>query len=149
MNYHNPIKLKQNKTDVCKLPYLLTICIQTNHIGHDIKITNDEYMVIHNTVQHITQTIEMSQPVVHHVSIYITSGLTALLVGNPLKILFNSSVLEVHTYIKTGIKNKKQKHRQDLQSSVREEWVGETCFRCLLMMTKISVARRLHTRYNV
>ena len=24
---------------------------------------------------------------------------------------------------------------------------AETCFRCLLMMTKISVARRLHTQY--
>ena len=107
MNYHNPIKLKQNKTDVAS--YLLTICIQTNHIEHDIKITNDEYMGIQNTVLHITQTIEMSQPEVHHVSIYITSGLTALLVGNPLEILFNSSVLEVHTYIKTGNKNKKTK----------------------------------------
>ena len=41
--------------------YLLTICIQTNHIEHDLKITNDEYIGIHNTVLHIPQTIEMSQ----------------------------------------------------------------------------------------
>ena len=98
--------------------YLLTICIQTNHIEHDIIITNDEYMGIHNTVLHITQTIVMNQPVVHHVSLYITSGLTALLVGSPLEIMFNSSVLEVHTYIKTGIKNKETKNTDRIYSQV-------------------------------
>ena len=91
----------------------------------------------------ITQMTKMSQPVVHHVSIYVTTGLIALLVGDPLEILFNSSVLE-NSHI-----HQLKKHKQDVQSSVTEGWVGETCFRCLLMMTKISVARRLHTQYNV